>query len=170
MLNKLFCLQWKGHAQQTCTLWSLTSRIWKIPVTEQCVMSLSFCLWYFNNERWFSLSASHQAVLFIELPVGSHIHTHSYRLDRTDIHPPDTAFTFCHHYGGMAPQHHGYFPALSTFRRETKRGRERESEKLSAAYVRADRGSDRCSGPEEASWNMWLVAAQGPLHDNTYQS
>lgn len=151
MLNKHFCLQWKSHAQQMCTrtLWSLTSTIWKIPVREQYVMSLSFRLWYFNNERWFSLSASHQEVLFIELPVGSHIHTDW--TEQTSIHPSDTAFTFCHHYRGMAPQHYGYFPALSTFRRETKRGRERESEKLSVAYVRADRGSDRCSGPEEAS-------------------
>lgn len=87
MLNKLFCLQWKGHAQQTCTLWSLTSRIWKIPVTEQCVMSLSFCLWYFNNERWFSLSASHQAVLFIELPVGSHIYTYAFIQTGQNRHP-----------------------------------------------------------------------------------
>lgn len=89
MLNKHFGLQWKSRAQQMCTqtLWSLTSRIWKIPEMEQCMMSLSFCLWYFNNEQWFSLSASHQGMLFIALPVGSHIHTFTFIQTGQNRHP-----------------------------------------------------------------------------------
>lgn len=45
-------------------------------------------------------------------------------------HPSATALTFCHHSGGIAPQHYGYFPLLSAFRCEIKTVREWESENL----------------------------------------
>lgn len=64
-----------------------------------------------------------------------HTHKHtvcSQKQSHAAIHPSaTTAFTFCHHSRGMAPQHYGYFPVLSAFRweiksvkrvRETKKG------------------------------------------------
>lgn len=60
------------------------------------------------------------------------------------IRPSATAFTFCHYSRGMAPRHYGYFPALSTFRREIKgvRGWESESPRNS-------------KGERDREWRTW---------------
>lgn len=95
-----------------------------------------------------------------------HTHKHtvcSQKQSHAAIHPSaTTAFTFCHHSRGMAPQHYGYFPVLSAFRWEIKSvKRVRETKK--------ERARDRQRGVR-GSWqrewqmlwtrrgeNMWLV-------------
>lgn len=78
-------------------------------------------------------------------------------------HPSATAFTFCHHSGGIAPRHYGYFPVLSAFRCEIKTVREWESEKLKR---RERERQSAVRGSWQREWqmlwtkrgeNMWLV-------------
>lgn len=70
--------------------------------------------------------------------------------------------------------HHGYLFYCDQLSAERQRELEtasetfrvRQSERVD--YVRADRGSDRCSGPEVTSRSFdWLIT--GPLHDNAAQ-
>lgn len=85
-----------------------------------------------------------------------HTHIQTVTWSHAAIRPPATALIFCHCSRGMAPQHHGYFPVLSTFRQEIKRVMKRASR-------RPAEGSEKLKRRAGARERVCAVRESGPV-------